>query len=608
MTNARLKKIFKKIFPLVIIASVFLPEIASASLWSIISKPGELKMFLGNALMSLFASLLGLAGNLLNYAMEYTLNMKEIVANVGVVDIGWKLFRDLSNMAFIFVLLYIALSTILGIGNYKKMLINVVIAALLINFSLFATNIVIDASNIIANAFYQPMANAGKGGISGKISSSLRLNTIYKYDKITGKASTGGGLGEKNIFTITIMGSIFMMVTAFTFFAVSIMLIARVAILMILMVLSPLAFLSFVLPGLKEKVFNKWWSTLVEQSFFAPIFMALLYVVVSGISSEAFRSSLAGASNSSFSSAFTGGAQMMIVLNFVLIIALMITALNIAKSMSGAAGTAAVGFGHKIRKVSQRHTIGRAMHGAGNVIARGPLGNTALGKAAVTGLDAGGGADYAKWQKGYTNKGKAYDKRASTQSERQKRKDRERMNRAKASGSPERILDEEEIQKKAKKTREEKIAERRMPGLIGGITGKIAGTAPMDREIAEEMGRLSAKSFNEALDQSKKNYENENDLKGKEKAVKEAAQEFANLNQAYAMAKANGGDTTNITAEISVAKNNLDTAEGALKPIKDALAGMEKRRKKEGPKEPDLSAIMSAVKDSKNSDSGDKKA
>lgn len=69
---------------------------------------------------------------------------------------AWRIVRDFSNIFFILVLLYIAIKMILGIGgaDIKKMVVNVIIAALLINFSMFMTRLVIDSSNILALIFY----------------------------------------------------------------------------------------------------------------------------------------------------------------------------------------------------------------------------------------------------------------------------------------------------------------------------------------------------------------------------------------------------------------------------------------------------------------------
>ena len=60
------------------------------------------------------------------------------------INTVWILIRNICNITFIFILLWTAIQTITGIAsaNTKKMIANVVIAALLINFSLFITRII----------------------------------------------------------------------------------------------------------------------------------------------------------------------------------------------------------------------------------------------------------------------------------------------------------------------------------------------------------------------------------------------------------------------------------------------------------------------------------
>ena len=66
------------------------------------------------------------------------------------------MLSDLANICFIFLLVYAGIRLILGVGkfNAKSMIVNVILMAVLINFSLFFTKIIIDAGNITARIFY----------------------------------------------------------------------------------------------------------------------------------------------------------------------------------------------------------------------------------------------------------------------------------------------------------------------------------------------------------------------------------------------------------------------------------------------------------------------
>ena len=84
--------------------------------------------------------------------------------------------RDLANMFFIFILLYIAIATILEIAAYnaKALLARLIIVALLLNFSLFFTRVIIDASNIWGSAFYDRISSASKEW-EGELSNLIKI-------------------------------------------------------------------------------------------------------------------------------------------------------------------------------------------------------------------------------------------------------------------------------------------------------------------------------------------------------------------------------------------------------------------------------------------------
>lgn len=84
------------------------------------------------------------------------LTLGTVLYNNNFLPEAWRIVRDFSNIFFILVLLYISIKMILGLGGagVKKTVASVIVAALLINFSMFMTKVVIDASNILALIFY----------------------------------------------------------------------------------------------------------------------------------------------------------------------------------------------------------------------------------------------------------------------------------------------------------------------------------------------------------------------------------------------------------------------------------------------------------------------
>ncbi|MBM4177336.1 hypothetical protein FJ208_00840, partial [Candidatus Gribaldobacteria bacterium] len=72
-----------------------------------------------------------------------------------IINIGWTALRDFTNMLFILGLAYIGLMTALNLSSFntKKTFTNLLLIALLINFTPVICGAIVDGSNIIANFF-----------------------------------------------------------------------------------------------------------------------------------------------------------------------------------------------------------------------------------------------------------------------------------------------------------------------------------------------------------------------------------------------------------------------------------------------------------------------
>ena len=100
---------------------------------------------------------LAVAGALLNFA--YTLNVIITPADLIVVQEGWRLLRDLSNGLLILVILWIAITIILNLEEYggRRLLVRVITAGLLINFSLMFVSIPFAFGNQLARPFLKAL-------------------------------------------------------------------------------------------------------------------------------------------------------------------------------------------------------------------------------------------------------------------------------------------------------------------------------------------------------------------------------------------------------------------------------------------------------------------
>lgn len=118
-----------------------------------------------NLLAVISGAILNLVASLINFAI----NLGNDLLNLAAVQRGWQIVLNFTNLGFILAIIVIAFATILQIENYgmKKTLAKLIIAALLVNFSLVIAGSIISLSNSVSGFFMknslgnqQYMANA----------------------------------------------------------------------------------------------------------------------------------------------------------------------------------------------------------------------------------------------------------------------------------------------------------------------------------------------------------------------------------------------------------------------------------------------------------------
>jgi hypothetical protein len=345
---------------------------------------------------------LWIGGSLLDYAIQYlVIGMGGFLnANLGVViDQMWVVVRDFFNILFIFGLIYIGFRTILSSGdtNTKKAVGYLVIAALMINFSLFITKAIIDFSNIAAFQVYNAIIAEGENdpqtatiGIGAKEGAA----TASGGEKIPIHTATVGGNGVRSIsasfvnavnftsyadgtaikemrssasvisgqFIIFGIVMMFMMIFAgFVFAAGAFILVARFIVLVIAMILSPMMFLGMIFP-LLGKYGKDWWHKFLSNAFVAPAYLFMIYLSLWAIQG------IADPKGGSFAGAFVGDSTttgtFFIFLYFFVVMGFLYMSLHVAKAMSAHGSSVAMSSVDFLRKEAQgiagRNTVGRA--------------------------------------------------------------------------------------------------------------------------------------------------------------------------------------------------------------------------------------------------------
>lgn len=313
-------------------------------------------------------AILWFGGQLFNGAVAFSLNGK--VLSSDMVSTGWALSRDVANLFFIFILLYIAIATILQLSSYgmKSLLARLVIIALLVNFSLVVCKVVIDASNILALEFYNKITVQGGlvtvaiFGENAKDISAVfmagfnpqQLISTASFDSWQGNTS-GSSLVMLMLF---LMASVMNLVATFVLMAGGLLFIIRIAVLWLLMILAPLAFLFMVLPKTRQYA-DDWWNKLFNQAFFAPAFLFLFYLVAMMVKNGFLKSIFQGVqANLSGMQAFFASI-FIVLLNLTVLAVLMISCLIVAQKMGAVGAGAAQSLGKGAAKWG-RGVAGRA--------------------------------------------------------------------------------------------------------------------------------------------------------------------------------------------------------------------------------------------------------
>ncbi|MBI3633893.1 MAG: hypothetical protein HY226_06440 [Candidatus Vogelbacteria bacterium] len=210
-----------------------------------------------------------------NFIIQYSLTNKAISLNV-IISV-WQTTRDIANLSLIFILMYISIMTVLSLNgaNTYKMLGKVILVGLLMNFSLSFTNIIIDATNIVALRFNDAIIGDKQGGVANSIGSALDVGNLMANTFNT--AVAGDTSAPFNQALIVLGISVVLLIVTFVVMAGAGMFLIRVLKLMGVMISAPLAFAAIILPK-TESYAKMWWEELIGNALLAPVFLFMVYI------------------------------------------------------------------------------------------------------------------------------------------------------------------------------------------------------------------------------------------------------------------------------------------------------------------------------------------
>ena len=183
---------------------------------------------------------------------------------------AWNFFRDIANVVFVLLFLWVIFSQIsnVGVSNYgiKKILPKLILGAILINLSFYICQLAVDLSNILGYAL--------KGVLEG---ASLRaepseIGVIDGFVTVIEKAIVLAGTALFAFLTVSIPMLIWTLVSLAVAFLI---LVLRQAAVILLIAISPIAFAAWLLPN-TESLFKKWVSAFKGLLVVFPV-VSLMY-------------------------------------------------------------------------------------------------------------------------------------------------------------------------------------------------------------------------------------------------------------------------------------------------------------------------------------------
>ena len=200
-----------------------------------------------------------------------------------VIVFGWTLFRDLANIAIIGVFVFVAIMTILGSTNYgaKRLIARVLVVAILINFSLLFTQIIVEGTNFISGQLAQTLPK--QEGCDGTAECFLLAFGIKNVVEGTGKVveQISKGNGSTGAMMYGFVGGIALIGIALVLLYGAFVMAARALLLTFAMLTSSIAFATYLLPNTAGQSYigwSAWWSNLLKAALFGPLLLLFLTI------------------------------------------------------------------------------------------------------------------------------------------------------------------------------------------------------------------------------------------------------------------------------------------------------------------------------------------
>ncbi|HEY4475402.1 MAG TPA: hypothetical protein VJB92_01635 [Candidatus Paceibacterota bacterium] len=260
-------------------------------------------------IMSIFLFIVGIFITLAVSLIQTLIQLSRDIAGSPMVRSGFGVTLGIANLGFVLVIILLAFTTILRIERYqlKQTLYRLIVAAILVNFSLAIAGVVMDFTNALGYFFIEKVSGGSSPAelwkFGSEMAAALKIQNLTNIkdaldipvgDVVGSAFDFGLGLFTSvlSLFSALIFSILIMLV----FLGIGIMLLIRYVYIIILLILMPLAWLFWILPDMSSYA-RKWWDTFLKWNFFLPAVTFFLYLAM--LSSRNMDSIVAQIQNSS---------------------------------------------------------------------------------------------------------------------------------------------------------------------------------------------------------------------------------------------------------------------------------------------------------------------
>lgn len=244
--------------------------------------------FIGDTIFYLLSNAIGwlftLGGQIAGYVFDYTVKLLTPLFLVSqyrtnsTVKLVWPISLGIANAGFMLALVFIALTVVLQLdagGGARRALPRLLLAAMLVNFSLLIGTVVIDfarlLTRLVAVVFYVPDLSID---LITLLEGAANIGPIYEELK-----NVGPTWSESTNAVRAFIGMLIVWSMAGSGLVLLFNMAMRYVMLIGLLIVSPFAYLFVAMPN-TTKLANLWWSTFLKYVFYGPVALLVLLLAV----------------------------------------------------------------------------------------------------------------------------------------------------------------------------------------------------------------------------------------------------------------------------------------------------------------------------------------